>query len=65
MGTHSSGHFHVCGVDKPVCSCGRRWEYKRTYVNKDGSTTTTYTSKLVRNRYHATYGVPKIPFIEI
>lgn len=42
---------HVCDSTRPVCACGRRWEYR---CGEPGSY--RYTSAAVVERYRALYG---------
>lgn len=52
---------HICDATVKVCSCGHRWEFQRTYSNGD----VIYTDRTVRDRYHALYGKPQVPFVEV
>lgn len=45
---------HICDHAIPVCTCGRRWEFRSTWP--DG--TVTYTSRWVRDSYIAIFGRP-------
>ena len=51
---------HVCSAIINPCTCGHRWEFKRTY--SDGSV--VYSTRTIRDRYLALYGEDKhIPFV--
>lgn len=57
-------HAHDATVH--TCPCGHRWDYVQTYTRADGTKVDLYTSKLVRDRYHALYGEPVgSPFVEV
>jgi hypothetical protein len=52
-------HGHICDASINPCTCGRTWDYVLTF--DDG--TRVYTSTTVRDRYHALYGTPRVPFV--
>jgi hypothetical protein len=44
----------------PICSCGYKWEYYREW--SDGR---RYVSAELVAKYHALYGAPSKPFLQV
>lgn len=48
---------HICDATINPCTCGRRWDYQRTYRNDDGTTSTIFTTAEVKAKFEALYGM--------